>query len=70
MLSAREVRIGAQPSAPPAGCESVHVTAAEGSGAREVLQATFEAGHIPAELDLGLLRVGAALACVGVHLGE
>jgi hypothetical protein len=34
-----------------------------------VLQATFEPGRVPSELDLALLRAAAALASVGVHFG-
>lgn len=63
----QDVRIAAAPTPPRDGCESVCFTVGKGSGPT-VLQATFEAGQVPSDLDFKLLQAGAALAAVVLAL--
>lgn len=63
LAGVRDVRIGKAPVAPQEGCESLCFNVAKGS-ASSVLQATFDPGQLPSELDFKLLQAGAALAAV------
>ena len=67
LVSAREVRILDEPSAPAAGCESIFFNMTSG-GTRRVLQVTFEPGYEPSEVDFKMLQAGASLAAVALQL--
>jgi hypothetical protein len=67
LVSARDVRILDEPSAPAEGCESIFFNMTSG-GTRRVLQVTFEPGYEPSEVDFKMLQAGASLAAVALQL--
>ncbi len=68
LTGVRRVEIREAPIALQDGCESVCFTLGKGSGGSGVLQAAFEPGQVPSEVDFKLLQAGAALVAVVLAL--
>jgi hypothetical protein len=64
LVSARDVRILAEPGPTPEGCESVCFAIPRSHGGRSVLQVSFDSGYVVSPPDFRLLQAAAALAAV------
>jgi CheY-like chemotaxis protein len=64
VLPVRDIQLRATPVIAERGAESVYFTVPHGSGARPILQATFEPDYAPTAMDFRLLKAAASLAAV------
>lgn len=64
ILPLRDVQIRQTPVIAERGAESVYFTVPHGSGARPILQATYEPNYAPTAMEFSLLRAAASLAAV------
>ncbi len=64
ILQVRDIQLREKPVIAERGAESVYFTVPHGSGARPILQATFEPNYAPTAMDFRLLKAAASLAAV------
>jgi hypothetical protein len=68
LLPVRDIQIRETPVIAEKGAESIYFTVSERLGSRRILQAIFEPGYAPSEMEFRLLKVAASLAAVVLEL--
>lgn len=68
LLPVRDIQIRETPVIAEKGAESIYFTVSQRLGSRRILQAVFEPGYAPSEMEFRLLKAAASLAAVVLEL--
>jgi hypothetical protein len=68
LLPVRDIQIRETPVIAEKGTESIYFTLSERLGSRRILQAIFEPGYAPSEMEFRLLKGAAGLAALVLEL--